>query len=79
MDSKDAILILYDLVYPEFDDEKSDEENRDNDFRYLLSTNELVDDNYLVLLQEKKGKLEYLVQKQSMILKRKEMFYVIQK
>lgn len=50
MDSKDAILILYDLVYPEFDDEKSDEENRDNDFRYLLSTNELVDDNYLVLL-----------------------------
>ena len=28
MDSKDAILILYDLVYPEFDDEKSDEENK---------------------------------------------------
>ena len=79
MDSKDAILILYDLVYPEFDDEKSDEENRDNDFRYLLSTNELVDEIILFLLQEKKGKLEYLVQKQSMILKRKEMFYVIQK
>jgi hypothetical protein len=33
MDSKDAIPILYDLVYPVYDDEKSDEENKDNDFR----------------------------------------------
>ncbi len=48
-------LILYDLVYSEFDDEKSDEENqRDNDFRYLLSTNELVDDNYLVFCCRKR-------------------------
>ncbi len=60
MDAKDAILILYDLVYPEFDDEKSDEENRDNDFRYLLSTEELVDDNYFVFAVEKKGKIRIL-------------------
>ena len=60
MDSKDAILILYDLVYPEFDDEKSDEENRDNDFRYLLSTNELVDDNYLVFAVGKERKIRIL-------------------
>ena len=60
MDSKDAILILYDLVYPEFDDEKSDEENRDNDFWYLLSTNELVDDNYLVFAVGKERKIRIL-------------------
>ena len=60
MDSKDAILILYDLVYPEFDDERSDEENRDNDFRYLLSTNELVDDNYLVFAVGKERKIRIL-------------------
>ncbi len=60
MDAKDAILILYDLVYPEYDDDKSDEENRDNDFRYLLSTEELVDDNYLVFAVEKERKIRIL-------------------
>ena len=60
MDAKDAILILYDLVYPEYDDEKSDEENRDNDFRYLLSTDELNDDGYLVFAVGKEGQIRIL-------------------
>ena len=60
LDAKDAILILYDLVYPEYDDEKSDEENRDNDFRYLLSTDELNDDGYLVFAVGKEGQIRIL-------------------
>ena len=56
MDAKDAILILYDLVYPDYDNE----DDQDNDYRYLLSTNELVDDNYLVFSVEKERKIRIL-------------------
>lgn len=74
MDAKDAILILYDLVYPEYYDDKSDEENRDNDFRYLLSTEELVDDNYLVFAVEKERKIRILGTKVEYDFEEKEMF-----
>lgn len=60
MDSKDAIPILYDLVYPVYDDEKSDEENKDNDFRYLISIEESVDDKYYAFAVEKDEKIRIL-------------------
>ncbi len=60
MDSKDAIRILYDLVYPVYDDEKSDEENKDNDFRYLISIEESVDDKYYAFAVEKDEKIRIL-------------------
>ena len=60
MDAKDAIPILYDLVYPEFDDEKSDEENKDCDYRYLISIDESVDDDYYVFAVEKDEKIRIL-------------------
>lgn len=60
MDAKDAVCILYDLVYPEYDDEKSDEENKANDFRYLLSIEEMVDDNYFVFAVEKEEQIRIL-------------------
>ena len=60
MDAKDAIPILYDHVYPEFDDEKSDEENKDCDYRYLISIDESVDDDYYVFAVEKDEKIRIL-------------------
>ena len=60
MDSKDAIPILYDLVYPEYDDEKSDEENKENDFRYLISIEELDDDKYYAFAVKKDEKIRIL-------------------
>ena len=60
MDSKDAIPILYDLVYPVYDDEKSDEENKDNDFRYLISIEESVEDKYYAFAVEKDEKIRIL-------------------
>lgn len=63
MDKEKAISVLYDLVYPEYDDDKSDEENRDNDFRYLLSINEMVDDDHLVFAVEGEDKIRILAAK----------------
>ena len=54
------IHISLQLCLIEYDDDKSDEENRDNDFGYLLSTEELVDNNYLVFAVEKERKIRIL-------------------
>ena len=59
MDSKDAIPILYDLVYPEYD-EKSDEENKESDYRYLISIEESVDNKYYVFAVKKDEKIRIL-------------------
>lgn len=60
MDKENSFKALYELVFPEFDDDKSDEENKDNDYRYLLSIEEMTDDDYLVFAVEGRGKIRIL-------------------
>jgi len=60
MNKKEAFSILNELVYPEFDDEKSDEENKDNDFRYELSVECLNDRGGKYFAVKKDGKMRIL-------------------
>lgn len=57
MNKEKALMSLYELVYPDFDNDY------DNDYRYLLSTPDLTDLRYLVFAVEGKGKIKLLATK----------------
>ena len=60
MNKKEAFSTLYELVYPEFDDERSDEENIDCDYRYELSVDYLNDHGGCYLDVKKDEKMRIL-------------------
>lgn len=57
MEKEKAFMSLYELVYPDFDND------RDNDYRYLISTSDLTDLRYLVFAVEGKGKIKLFATK----------------
>ncbi len=57
MDKDDAIKVLYQLVYPDFD---SDDEN---DYRFLISTNDLTDNDYFIFAVGGKDRIRLLAAK----------------
>ncbi len=59
MDTENSFMALYELVYPDYDNE----DDRDNDYRYLLATPDLTDLNYLVFAVEGRGKIKILAAK----------------
>jgi len=60
MNKKEAFSTLNKLVYPEFDGEKSDEENIDGDYRYELSVEYLNDHGGKYFAVKKDGKMRIL-------------------
>ncbi len=59
MDTEKAFMALYELVYPDYDND----EDRDNDYRYLLAPPDLTDLNCLVFAVEAKEKIRILAAK----------------
>lgn len=59
MDTENSFMALYELVYPDYDNE----DDLDNDYRYLLATPDLTDLNYLVFAVEGRGKIKILAAK----------------
>lgn len=59
MDTENSFKALYELVYPDYDNE----DDQDNDYRYLLATPDLTDLNYLVFAVEGRGNIKILAAK----------------
>jgi len=59
MEAEKSFMALYELVYPDYDND----DDRDNDYRYLLATPDLTDLNYLVFAVEGRGKIKILATK----------------
>lgn len=59
MNTENSFKALYELVYPDYDNE----DDQDNDYRYLLATPDLTDLNYLVFAVEGRGNIKILAAK----------------
>lgn len=57
MDKDNALKALYHLVYPDFDNDD------ENDYRYLLSTTDLTDNDCFIFAVEGKGMIRFLAAK----------------
>jgi len=57
LDTENSFKALYELVFPDVDNDD------DNDYRYLLATPDLTDDNYLVFAVEGRENIKILAAK----------------